>query len=240
MECIDGWMSDEIVDKTRYKRSKIIKGGHLALHIERKNELISIENRRFAFGCFNNSRKLTKQTLMLFAKVLNSCNTADLILKSPTFSCENERNRIKDLAIKAGAPTQRLKIVGWDKSHEDHMRMYNTIDVALDTLPYSGATTTADAIMMGVPVLTLKGDTNAGALSESILKNSDLEEWIAESEQKYLDKAKEAWKNGRRGKKARIKFIDKLLKSDFASTKRLTYEIEKIYENEIRTNYKGN
>ncbi len=75
------------------------------------------------------------------------------------------------------------------KSLNDHLNKYKNIDIALDTFPYNGVTTSFEAIWMGVPVLTMKGFNFNSRCGESINKNLNLDELIAENEDDYIEKA---------------------------------------------------
>jgi len=72
---------------------------------------------------------------------------------------------------------------------DEHLRIYNEIDIALDTFPYSGVTTSIEAFSMGVPVLNLKGNHFVSHAGESLLNNIGLEDWVANSEEDYIAKA---------------------------------------------------
>ena len=65
------------------------------------------------------------------------------------------------------------------RPRHEYLELYHTIDVALDTFPYNGHTTSLDALWMGVPVVTLRGNTSVGRAGVSQLTNLDLEELIA-------------------------------------------------------------
>ena len=73
------------------------------------------------------------------------------------------------------------------REHADHLSAYGDIDVALDTFPYNGTTTTCEAMWMGVPVITLAGKTHVSRVGVSILANVGMREFIANSEAEYVD-----------------------------------------------------
>ena len=101
--------------------------------------------------------------------------------------------------------------------------------MALDTQPYGGATTTCEALGMGVPVICLAGDGMVGRLSSSILKSADCSEWIANTEKEYINQAVKQIRKGVRDKKKREQLRDKIKKSNLCDKKRLARELERIY-----------
>lgn len=229
LKCMDGWITDRELTEDESKETLILKGGHLAID----SKLIPKTRKRrdgiFRFGCFNHSRKLSKECLGLFSDVLKECSTAILVLKSPSFIEKAEELRIINLASAAGIPINRLKLMGWTQNHSEHLDCFNDIDVNLDPTPYSGATTTCDALSMGVPVVTLRGSRPAGRLSTSILANAECKQWIARTKSDYIRIAREEWKKGIRTESERKKLQNKLMNTSFGSTKRLTRELEEIY-----------
>ncbi len=90
---------------------------------------------------------------------------------------------------KYGIEENRIKLLGFLPSHKDHMSAYNLMDVALDTIPYNGTTTSCEALWMGVPMITRKGDRHCARVGMSLLKVVGLEDWIAYSDEEYVAKA---------------------------------------------------
>ena len=135
------------------------------------------------FGSFNHSRKLSKETIEVFSKILLGAESGELVLKSISFVEKEEQRRIKELFREEGIQERQLKIMPWIEGRENHLRCYNEIDIALDPFPYGGATTTCEALMMGVPVLTIHG--GVGALSVSILATAEMNDLIAKNKKIY-------------------------------------------------------
>ena len=123
-----------------------------------KNLKRTTNDKSFRFGCFNHSRKFSDACLDLFSMVLKLNEGSKLVLKSQTFGEQAEKERILRRIERRGIDTKRLILLDRSKSHEKHLEVHGKIDIALDTLPYSGATTTCEALWMGVPVICLKGD----------------------------------------------------------------------------------
>ena len=78
--------------------------------------------------------------------------------KSPANQSDDLKNRLIEKFASYGADANQLIFEGRTEEKEKHLEMYNLVDIALDTFPYNGATTTFEALLMGVPVITLCGD----------------------------------------------------------------------------------
>ena len=103
------------------------------------------------------------------------------------------------------------------------------MDVALDPIPYGGATTTAEALWMGVPVVCLAGKGMVGRLSSSLLAAADCRKWIAKDQQTFINIATALAAKGPRNAAKRLKLRHKLMASPLADGKRLSKELEKYY-----------
>jgi len=141
------------------------------------------------FGCFNNRSKISDETIRVWSEILKNVPSSMLILKSPVLNDEPTKNYILDLFAKNNIQTGRIKTSGHIASKKDHLNLYNSVDIGLDTFPYNGTTTTFEALWMGVPVITIKGDIHISRVSYSILSNIGLEELVAESSDEYISKA---------------------------------------------------
>jgi predicted O-linked N-acetylglucosamine transferase (SPINDLY family) len=111
----------------------------------------------------------------------------------------------------------------------DHMACYGWMDVALDPFPYGGATTSCEALVMGVPVVTLAGAGMVGRLSSSILSSAGLADWIALNEEEYVAIAVALAADGVRRKKKRLKLRQRVLQSPLCDGQRLCTELEQVY-----------
>ena len=108
------------------------------------------------FGSFNQTRKITPRTAAHWMEVLRAVPESRLLLKSKNLGEEVERKRVQDLFRGLGLAPERLELRGHSPSVKEHLAAYHDVDIALDTYPYTGCTTTADALWMGVPVLTVE------------------------------------------------------------------------------------
>ncbi len=140
------------------------------------------------FGSFNNLAKLSSHTAALWARVVQSVPQSRLLLKTSQLAdaavCQAVRERFAGHGIEA----DRLVLEG-PSPRADLLASYNRVDIALDPYPYGGGTTTAEALWMGAPVVTLRGGTWTGRVSESILSSVGLSDLVAGSQEAYVDLA---------------------------------------------------
>lgn len=134
------------------------------------------------FGSLNNFCKVTTRTFSLWCRLLQAVPQSRLVLHSHEGS---HRQRAWDLLEKSGISPERLRFVAM-QPHADYLREYDRIDIALDPFPYAGGTTTCDAIWMGVPVVTLCGETGVGRGGLSILSNVGMADCVGFSEDEYI------------------------------------------------------
>ena len=123
--------------------------------------LPAAENTYITFGSFNNLAKVTPEVIKIWSQLLKRVNNARLCLKARQFSDEQIRQDWENRFAEQGIGAERLLLLGHAASTESHLDSYNQIDIALDTFPYNGTTTTFEALWMGVPVVCLKGDRHA-------------------------------------------------------------------------------
>lgn len=139
------------------------------------------------FGSFNNISKLNDSVLILWARLLAAVPNARLFLKSPRLDDPGTAERLRRRFAMAGGDAERLDLLAGRQSAFDHLAAYNGMDIALDPFPYNGTTTSFDALWMGVPFVTLRGDRHAGRVGASILSGIGLPELIAETDEDYLE-----------------------------------------------------
>lgn len=135
------------------------------------------------FGCMNNFAKVTGPTLELWAQLLQRVSESRLLVYA---RAQRHRDRLLEVFAAAGIAPERLAFKG-HQPLASYLDTYRDIDVALDPFPYTGGTTTCDALWMGVPVVTLAGRTAVSRSGSSLLSNVGLERLVAHSEAEYLD-----------------------------------------------------
>ena len=164
------------------------------IKIEKIETIPALKNGFITFGCFNNFDKLNEKVINYWAKILNVVPDSKLIIKNAMFKHKHLKKKIRYLFKKNNINMHKL-ILEEESPRKELLESYNKIDIALDPFPYSGGTTSFEAIWMGVPVLTKKGSTFVSRTTESINRNSGMSDWIANDENEYVSKAIQFSKN---------------------------------------------
>jgi protein O-GlcNAc transferase len=145
-----------------------------------------VTNGHVTFGCFNNLAKISDATLALWGRVLAAVPGSKLLLKGRGLGDAATRQRYLDRLAAAGLTADRVEFLERTTTTEDHLALYQRVDISLDTFPYHGTTTTCEALWMGVPVVTLMGDRHVARVSGSLLTAVGRTEWIAASADDYV------------------------------------------------------
>ncbi len=148
----------------------------------------SIRNGYVTFGSFNEINKLNDRVLVRWAEILARVPNSRLLLKTGKLADQGRRSRLIDFFSAQGISPERLELIGFLPRHE-HLPTYNRIDIALDPYPYPGITTTVEALWMGVPVISLVGDSFISRQGVGLLTNAGLPDWLAPDEEAYVSLA---------------------------------------------------
>lgn len=138
------------------------------------------------FGSFNNLAKITPHVVALWARLLHAVPGARLFVKNPSLTDTPTRERYRTLFESLGVDAARVILRGHTPTQAAHLALYGQVDIALDTFPYNGTTTTCEALWMGVPVITLAGSRHASRVGTSLLANVGLNELIAKDQDEYV------------------------------------------------------
>jgi predicted O-linked N-acetylglucosamine transferase (SPINDLY family) len=139
------------------------------------------------FGSFNSLAKLSEEVLVLWAQVLAAVPNSRLVLPSGTARRVNDW--LHEVLARQGISAERLLLLDPAGSRFDYLRRYHVVDLCLDPFPYNGVTTTCDALWMGLPVLTLAGETSVSRQGVRFLGSMGLEELIANTPADYIQRA---------------------------------------------------
>jgi predicted O-linked N-acetylglucosamine transferase (SPINDLY family) len=141
------------------------------------------------FGSFNNFYKITEKTISLWSKLLGKLPNSKLLIKARALEDTGVQELIVSRFLGQGISPDRLELHGWIKDTEEHLNLYNKVDIGLDTFPYNGTTTTCEALWMGVPVLTIHGGRHAARVGASILVHAGLSELVAKDDDDFIEHA---------------------------------------------------
>src|SRR5262245_1688585 len=146
------------------------------------SELPALSSGQVTFGCLNNFCKINDGVLRLWARVLKDVERSRLVLLAPQGSA---RQRTLDVMQQQGIAEDRVSFADF-RPRLDYLAQYHQIDIGLDTFPYNGHTTSLDALWMGVPVVTLVGETVVGRAGLSQLTNLGLTELVATTPEQFV------------------------------------------------------
>jgi predicted O-linked N-acetylglucosamine transferase (SPINDLY family) len=144
------------------------------------------ERGHITFGSFNSFMKVTPVVLDAWARVLSGVPGSRLALKGQVFNDPRFALEVRGEFDKRGIAPERLDLLAFAGSTAEHLAAYSRVDIALDTFPYAGTTTTCEAMWMGVPVVTLRGVIHPGRVGASLLQSVGHPEWIAEDLDAYV------------------------------------------------------
>ena len=147
----------------------------------------SLSGAPLTFGSFNNPAKLSDETVVIWAKLLERVPEARLKLKGNVLADPVARARCEARFAAAGLDPTRLLLQGWTPDLDSHLRAYEQVDIGLDPFPYNGTTTTCEAMWMGVPVVTLAGTRHSGRVGASLLTRVGLDALIAPDTDAYIE-----------------------------------------------------
>lgn len=148
-----------------------------------------LANGYITFGSFNNLSKVTPQVIALWSRILQSVPNSRLLLKGRMLDVPPARANILASFEDAGISSDRVDLHHWIPREQSPLTLYSKVDIALDSFPYNGTTTSFEALLMGVPVLSLTGERHAGRVGASILTHIGTAELIAATEDAYLTAA---------------------------------------------------
>jgi predicted O-linked N-acetylglucosamine transferase (SPINDLY family) len=155
------------------------------------NPLPALETGTLTFGSFNRLGKINEATVQLWSRLLRALPAARMLLVG--IPLERQHHRLLEWFAAAGIARDRLTIHPWS-TLEAHLALHGQVDIGLESMPYTGCTTSNHALWMGVPTLTLVGPTPASRLSAANLGHLGLEQFIAVSADDFVAKGL-SWAN---------------------------------------------
>ncbi len=181
------------------------------------------------FGSFNNLSKLSLAAIGLWSRVLHALPGSRLLLKGKGLGEPGARRRVEKAFADCGVAAERVDLKGWAASAESHLALYHQVDIALDSFPYNGATTTCEALWMGAPVVSLAGRSHASRMGLSLLSAAGLPELARDSEAGFLAAAAELAADPARLAALRLSLRDRLRTSPLMDERGFTRALENLY-----------
>jgi predicted O-linked N-acetylglucosamine transferase (SPINDLY family) len=148
-------------------------------------DLPAAKSGHVTFGSFNYFPKVSPETLILWAEILKTIPGSRLVMKAKSFSDRATSNSVLDFFERQGVAAGRIELLTQVSLFREHLDLYNRVDIGLDTFPYNGTTTTCEALWMGVPVVTLAGNTHASRVGASLVSNIGLGGLVATTHEEY-------------------------------------------------------
>lgn len=147
----------------------------------------AMKNGFVTFGCYQSLLKINKEVLLVWSEILNKIPNAKLRIQEKSLKNEFIKSEfIKELKD-YNLYEKVILVEGLD--HKEYLNSYAEVDIILDTFPFTGGTTTCEALWMGIPTLTINGDTIIGRQTASFLRELKMNEWIADNKEEYIEKA---------------------------------------------------
>jgi predicted O-linked N-acetylglucosamine transferase (SPINDLY family) len=227
LNCVDYFLTDKICADDNFTEKILpLDGCQFCFSPVKEFPAVNhIKNNCVTFGSFNNFAKVTDEVLGVWKKILDAVPNSKLVIKSKICSIEDGKKILMDRLSNLDFAAERIEMRPYSK---DYLEQYNEIDIALDSFPYNGGLTTCEALYMGVPVISLRGDYHGAKIGASILTAAGLPELIAQDSDDYIKKAVEL---------ADGKFADyhknlreKISKSALMNGEKYAAEIEKLFE----------
>lgn len=187
------------------------------------------------FGSFNAMPKINAPLVKTWSQILRSNPESRILLKNTGLGSPTARQILLDRFAAEGIPAERVELLGPCPDELSHLQMYNHIDVALDSFPYHGTTTTCEALWMGVPTITLAGRAHLSRVGVSILNNAGLPDLIADDPRQYIEIATNLARDESRRKELRSTLRSRLSSSPLLDARGFTKEIEAAYRKMWRT-----
>ena len=149
------------------------------------NPLPAANGNPFTFGCLNNPSKITGEAIALWSEILTKNSLARLMIGNATPDLANE------LSVQfLSHGIERKRIIFQPKvSLKEYLALHHQIDLALDTFPYNGGTTTFHSLWMGVPIIALDGNTSLSKVGSSIMRGLGLGDFCADTQKIYVERA---------------------------------------------------
>lgn len=140
----------------------------------------------FTFGCLGSGYKITPEVRDAWIKLLQRTRSSRLLVRNRVLGEQRHREWFLKFFTDAGIDPSRLLLLG-PADHDEFLRTYGQVHIALDTFPYNGGTTTMEALWQGVPIVCFSGDRWVSRTSETLLRSAGLSEFVGKSVEDYIE-----------------------------------------------------
>jgi protein O-GlcNAc transferase len=189
-----------------------------------------IQPGQVTFASFNNTAKINREVIALWSAVMQALPDSRMLLAAKALDDASTVARLKSRFSEYGVDPQRLEFLGWSPI-DQHLALYNGVDIGLDTFPWCGNTTTCDALWMGVPVITMAQNESRGRMGVSVLNQAGLNGFIAESPDDFVAKAVALARDPNRLQQLRSSLRAKLKQSPLLDGHTIAVHLENAYRN---------
>ena len=186
-------------------------------------------NGTITFGSFNNPSKLNAEVVSLWAQILHQVSHSRLLIKYRGIDSATNIKRLTTMFEAKKIDQSRLNFEKFSP-HTELLARYNDVDIALDPFPYSGGLTTLEAVWMGVPVITVPGETFVSRLSLSHLSTMGLEELVARDKDDYVELAVNLANDIEKLEHLRAELRDKMASSSVCDGQRFADGFTKVMQ----------
>jgi len=237
LETIDYWITDEVLhppdtkEQTVEQIYRLPRCSFCYLPPEEMPAISSVpgNDSQVTFGSFHELSKLTPAVFETWGEILNTLPDSRLLLMEKSLADSQTRQQILERFSQLGISAERL-LLKEGAQFAEYLTVYSQIDIVLDSFPRTGGTTTAEALWMGVPVITLAGQRYVERISASKLTTLGLEDLIADSREDYINKALSLARNPTLRSELRATLRKKMTESPLCNGKDLANAMETAYE----------
>ena len=237
MAGFDYLIGDDVVipsEEEKFYCEKILRvpGSYLTFEVTYPVPAVSdppcLATGRITFGSLASQYKITSGVIAAWSRILKQVPDSTLILKNGALASPGSREFVHGLFERCEVPQERVRLEG-PAEHYQFLETYGEIDIALDTFPYNGGTTTTEAIWQGVPVVTFWGDRWASRTSASILRAAGLDELVGDGPEGYISVATGLANSRERLLELRRGMRSRLGASPVCDTGRFARDMERLY-----------
>ncbi len=172
---------------------------------------------------------MTPRVLQTWARILSQVPGSRLLLKATGLGSTMGREYVTQHMRQFGIDPGRIDLLAWTPTTAAHLQLYDRVDIALDTFPYNGTTTTCEAMWMGVPVVTFAGQSHVSRVGAALLTHAGCREWIADDVEGYVTLAVRLAAELGAMESVRPGLRNRLKASELCNATRVARELERFY-----------